>query len=150
VGELRKRLGLGARRDFEAWRAEQGLDEDNWLCFVREEARARWAQAHTEVAARAQFVSELRARGEYGRLLRRVEGKRRWLGERSGLLPGLAEVGLSEPELWDWYFSTRRGLARPADLASYAYGLGFETLDDFRSAALSDYCYERSAANPTP
>ncbi|HWP07745.1 MAG TPA: TfuA-like protein [Polyangiaceae bacterium] len=145
VEELRKRLGLGARRDFEAWRAEQRLDEEEWARFVREEARVRWAYPRTEAAARSQLVSELRARGQYGSLLDRVEGKRRWLAERGGLRPGLAELGLSEADLWQWYFTTHRGLPLPADLATYAYGLGFATVDDFRDAVLGEFCYERAA-----
>src|SRR5690606_19668642 len=62
--------------------------------------------------------------GGFAALRERAADKRRRLAARGLEAPTLAELGLTEDELWRWYFEERLSRSIPGDLAGYARAQG--------------------------
>ncbi len=139
LSEFRFRRGLQERDDFQHWRTAQRLDSDEYRHFFETEARLNWARPIQEGVARQHLVDYLRATGQYGRWLQKVESKTGKLRAAGLVTPSLADVGMTEAELWQWYFATCRGCEVPADLEGFAVGCGFrEGKEQFRAAVLRE------------
>ena len=146
---FRFRHGLQARADFESWRSTQRLDDDESRRFFEAEARLDWASPIKEGIARHHLEDYLRATGQYGRWLEKSTDKAEKL-RRAGLVtPSLADVGMTEPELWQWYFGCCLGREVPSNLDGFAAGNGFrEGKDQLRAAVLREaYVRTRCAEN---
>jgi hypothetical protein len=139
--EFRRRRDLIAPEAVRAWMEEQHLDADAFNRLLEDETRIRWIEEmmRTEIAYR--LPDHLRMSGEYGALLQRAREKQQALRERGHENPGLAELGLEEDELWEWFFARRLEQPMPEDLEGYARALDFEHADDLRRAVLREYCF---------
>jgi hypothetical protein len=138
VETFRRDAGLAERKDFEAWRHSQGLDAAGLTRFFEDQARATWAEPLTEALTRAHLGSQLRATGQYGALLERAEAKAKHLTSRGLTSPSLSDLGVTEPELWSWYFTARLGRSQPPDLDVYARAAGFAGVEELRRAVLRE------------
>jgi hypothetical protein len=87
--------------------------------------------------------SELRMRGHYGDLAERARERRQALARASLQEPTLANAGVTEAELWSWYFAKNLDCPIPADLSDYAARAGFGDVARMRRAALRALCHER-------
>jgi hypothetical protein len=129
------------------WQKEQRLDDAGFDRFFRDQARVSWSQPHIEDMAQAQIADHLRASGTYGDLLAKAETKRKALARLALPSPSLDDAGVSESELWEWYFKDQlQETAVPdADVAlhTFARGAGFEGIDDLRAAVLREFCFSR-------
>lgn len=139
--EFRFCHGLGRRYDFEEWRSTQRLENEESRHFFEKEARLSWARPIKEQIARHHLVDHLRVTGQYGQLLERATEKARVLRELGLVTPSLADVRMSEEELWHWYFRTIRGTEVPLDLDGFALRCGFrEGKEQLRAAVLREAC----------
>jgi hypothetical protein len=141
VETFRRDAGLGERQAFERWRSEEHVDDATLTRFFEERARASWAEPVSDALGLQHVANRLRAAGQYGRLRERAELKARRL-EAVGLAsPSLSEAGVTEPELWHWYFVTLLGRPAPSDLDAFARLTGFPGTEELRRAVLRDYCF---------
>jgi len=120
AGALVREHALPDAEALERWMEEQGAGER----FLRAEAEVRWAEEIGEVLAEPLIADQLRRRGGFAALRERAADKRRRLAARGLEAPTLAELGLTEDELWRWYFEERLSRSIPGDLAGYARAQG--------------------------
>lgn len=137
--QFRFRHGLQRREDFEHWRSTEQFDDEELQRFFEVEARLDWARPIKEQVARRHLVDHLRENGEYGRWLEKLTDKAEKLQAAGVVTPSLSDVGMTESELWQWYFRTCRGCDVPADLDSFAVGCGFgQGKEQLRAAVLRE------------
>ena len=142
----------------DAFRAERGLrsidDTDQWLhdnelsraqfkALMREQvvldAVSRMLADECEVHMR----SELRARGLFAPIVRRIYAKRALL-ETNGLLePGTLAHDISDDDLTSWFFVNRLGMKPPGAAAECAKVLDFGDEASFFLTLRREYWYER-------
>jgi hypothetical protein len=146
--QFRFRHGLQHREDFERWRASELLADDEFVRFFEVEARLSWARPFKERMARSHLVDHLRETGQYGLWRKKVLDKADALQASGVITPSLSEVGMTESELWQWYFRTFHDRETPADLDGFAVGCGFaEGKEQLRAAVLREaYVSMRHAA----
>ncbi|WP_437585367.1 TfuA-like protein [Sorangium sp. So ce1000] len=135
----------------EAWMRRHGLGADEFWELMAEEVQLRWAEAaHAPELARS-LLSHLRVSGDYCALVTRAERKERALARLGLESPSLSDTGLSESELFSWYFLEWLNRPLPADLESHARGEGFADVSAFRRAVMRERCYQRiERAEPYP
>ena len=121
-----------------AWLAEQRLDTDGLVQLVQEEVLLSRVAAALSPEVSRHLPSYLRATGEYGGLSDRAARKALALAEKGLLSPTLADAGLTEAELWRWYFEERLGRPVPAEIARYAQEAGFGDEYALRQAVLRE------------
>lgn len=133
--------GLLSSESFTRWKEEQRVEDLER--FLEDESQVRWVETLFAPDARRHLPDHLRATGGYGPLLERARDKERVLAAHGLAQPLLADVNLTEAELWRWYFEERLRQPVPADLADHARGNGFSGVDALRRAVLRERCYER-------
>jgi hypothetical protein len=152
AGELGQRHGLASEDAVQAWLEQQGMQQDGLDVLLAEEAKLAWvATVYAPMAERA-LRGHLRVQGRYHALVERAQ-RRRALLARAGLeAPTLADAGVTEDELWAWYFHDHRGRDIPADMSAYARRAGFGDPARMRRAVLRAYCCARlqRTANDQP
>jgi len=136
---FRREKGLLTQQQFERWVVEQRLEAP--VRFFEDEARVRRVEVLLESEVLRCLPDHLRARGVYGALLGRLEDKAGVLAGLGLERPGLDEAGLTEDELWEWYFTDRLDRPVPADLERFSREAGFASVDALRRAVLREYCY---------
>jgi hypothetical protein len=147
VVAIRQRLDLADRAAFSRWRAEQGLsDDDEFTQFFIEAARVHWAAPLIDQRVRDYVCNHLREQGEYGAIASRAKAKRAQLLASGYSTPTLADFGLDEQSLWQWYFSQCLGRPTPSDLSGFSRANGFADLNEFRLAVLREYAFSKSSA----
>jgi hypothetical protein len=146
--ELRRELGLAQRKDFEAWRNRERIDDADLVRLFEEQAQVIWARPRIDAGARAYLVDWLRVTGRYGRLVEKAEIKARRLAPFGPRGPSLSDLGMTEAALWEWYFETNGREAMPDDIDQFARQAGFADKDDMRSAVLRELCCARSCRRP--
>jgi hypothetical protein len=129
--------GLHSNEEYQHWCSEQGLDETKLGRFLEDQARLSWALPLTESVARRHLAAHLRATGEYGPFRSKAESKERCLVEHGTSNPSLADVDMTEPELWTWYFSLLQRTI-PDDLDAFARSAGFRGKDELRMALVRE------------
>jgi hypothetical protein len=120
-------------------------------------------EGHLTAAARARLVADdehcARVRHRYGRNLpmylrdelhslggfttiaARARQKREFLARRGLGNPGCADAGLTEDELWSWYFREALGLEVPPDVDAWAAEHDFEDRSTLRRAVIRERIY---------
>ncbi|MCP4660455.1 MAG: hypothetical protein GY856_34065 [bacterium] len=143
IDAFRRDRGLLEAEQIERWIEEQDLQPDEFLRLVEDEARIH--RIHTLFASDLEehLPQHLRVTGQYVRYAARARAKQRWLAARGLENPGLADTGLSEEELWRWYFEEHLGRPIPADLTSYALELDLADAAALRRAVVREYCFSQ-------
>lgn len=154
IDDFRRERGLLSAQSFDAWLGSTGLTGVALEDFFRREAVVRATRAELRTAIGAAVEDELHAAG----LLRTIQSfavrKDAALARRGLTAPTLDDAGLTEPELWQWFFRERLGIPVPQSMSAYAAAEG-STVEDIRIAALRDAVFSRiheraedSALNP--
>ncbi|EPX58891.1 hypothetical protein D187_003606 [Cystobacter fuscus DSM 2262] len=138
---FRAEHGLLSAKDFTRWRRTQRVEDLER--FLEEESHVRWVETLCATDAMRHLPDHLRATGEYGPLLERARDKERVLAANGLEHPLLADAGMTEAELWRWFFEQRRGQPVPEDLDHHARDSGFADVDALRRAVLRERCYAR-------
>ncbi|MEI9936871.1 MAG: TfuA-like protein [Pseudomonadota bacterium] len=149
VEQLRRALGLLDENSLSRWCAEQHLGEKQAVRFFEDQARLTWALPLLREQAKPYLVDHLRSTGQYGPMVARVAAKN---AQQHGAYSPEAELerlGVSERELWQWYFLKRLGRVIPVDLHAYAQKSEFCDLSALRSAVIREFVHERSGAIET-
>jgi hypothetical protein len=111
--ELIARHGLDDAEKRQAWCAARGLEGEEFIRFLREEAAVNYVRQHRSGATPRAILDHLRLEGSYPELARRAREKL----ERAGEVPSEEPT---EDEVLRWYYEERRRGAIPADLAEQA------------------------------
>lgn len=106
-----------------------------------DEARARAVAARYRPLLPRALRDHLRAAGRYHSLEARAREKQAYLWRRGAHEPSLAQAGLTEAELWRWFFGDRLGRPVPDDLTAAALALDCPNLDLLRRTALREWIY---------
>ncbi len=143
---FRQKHGLTEEADLSAFLAEQRLDASGLARLASDEARIERVLPLLEPLLGGALRDDLRIRRAYGPLAARAEEKDRVLASRGIAQPGIADTGLSLPDLWRWFFEERLGRATPADpdaLEKAARDLGFGGTDELRRAVVREALFVR-------
>ena len=143
VLQARRAHGLDQDGPLEGWLEQNGLSREEFTGLMHDEALARSVRARYRSWVPRYLVDSLRLRGTYPEIERRSRDKQRLL-TRFGLeSPSLADAGMSESELWAWFFGTVLGRPVPGDLAAFAATQDYAEVDLMRRAALRELLYRR-------
>ncbi len=142
IDDFRRDRELFSAASFDAWLEKAGLEGDELEAFFRREAVVRATRAELRGALGTAVEDELRSRGSLGDIQSSVASKEVTLQRRGMTAPTLQDAGLSEEELWAWFFGDRLRTAVPGSIAAYAAREG-STIDDLRNTALRDFMFER-------
>ena len=138
VHEFRAARGLVDDETVDRWMADNAIDEATAGQLVVEETRVQMVRNSIAAEAIQHLPNHLRSRGEFGPLLAQAKAKREALADRGLTNPGLDEIGLTEEELFEWYFD-----GAVPDVDQFALSCGFEDVHAFRRTVLREYCYQR-------
>jgi hypothetical protein len=145
---LRERQGIGDRRQFDRWLAENDLDEQG----LDELLECQWRQDRiADMAAdiaRRRLVDVLRLTGRYAALARRARRKRALLAAAGADPADPTSLGQSALSLALWFFSQRLAQPVPADLEAFAATQGFADANAFLTAIAGEYLLCREEAGP--
>jgi hypothetical protein len=140
--EFRRNKRLEKDEEFLTWLVANRLSANEFTRLMQDQARLRWATSVGENGIRMHMLNQLRTSGEYEGLAGRAERKRKLLEERGLLNPAFDLAGVSEEELFSWYFAqSGQKLPDGDDLYAFAHGRGFESLHHFKRALLREYCF---------
>lgn len=142
---VREANGLPSLDALDEWLGRQQLSPDGIRRLMEDEAQSRGVAAGYRELLPTYLRDHLRVTGRYADLDRRARAKQELLWRRGLHNPGLAEAGISDDELWDWFFGTVLGRRVPDDLAAAAAELDFPSLDLMRRAALREFLYRQHA-----
>ena len=149
VDQLRREQGLDTPESVARWLQDQALSEHDFARLAATEARVRRVLMLFEPDLNRQLPDQLRWQGEYAELADRAREKQRLLARHGLENPTLADTGLSEEGLWQWYFDEYLTMARPPRLAAWAQELGYPGLHALRRTVLREYLYlQRAPAHP--
>jgi hypothetical protein len=110
-GELetfRAERGLSDRSAIDAWLARQGLDASALCALLEQSAAVKRVLPYYKSVAAGLIEEHLRVSGHYAELRERARAKHTLLIRHGLENPSLSEVGISAPELLQW-FSERSG-----------------------------------------
>ncbi len=149
VAATRRSHGLDDERRREDWMTRNGLSREDFTGLMQDEALVRVILARYRSWIPRYLYDSLRLSGKYPEMEARARDKQRALA-RSGLSsPSLADAGMSEPELWRWFFEIVLERPVPDDLAAFAAAQDYADLDLMRRAALRELLYRKKTAAPS-
>jgi hypothetical protein len=139
--DFRNARGLLDAASFQSWLASHDLDEEVLARILEGDAAQSWALSDAESERNA--LDEAKLGEGYPAIRDRAVAKEEALAAVGELEPGLAGVGVSREELFDWYFREVAREPAPRDFASYAQGAGFEDESHLVRALLREYVFRR-------
>jgi hypothetical protein len=138
---FRAERGLVDHDGFCLWLEKAGLAGAGIEAFFRDVADAeRVRSMHTPEIAE-QLVECLREDGLYAEYASRAAKKQEALAQAFADAPALADAGLTEDELWRWYFRDVLELPVPEAIGDFARSQGYADVDSFRAAVLRERCF---------
>jgi hypothetical protein len=146
LARFRRKHALTDEADLQAFLSEQRLDSLGLARLAADEARIERVLPLLEPLLDGALRDDLRVRRAYAPLAERAEAKARALAARGLAQPGIADTGLTLPELWRWFFEDRLGRPVPADpgaLERAARDFGFGGTDELRRAVVREALFVR-------
>lgn len=141
TARFRRAHGLLGVAETEAWMKRNRLTRAELAELMKTEALlARMIAAHGRHLDRY-LEAELQRRGEFGDVVVEVERKWAHLSEHGIDNPTLADAGIDDATLMDWY--QRRSGPVTGNLINHARELGFDSERDLTTELLAQYIYER-------
>lgn len=140
---FRQSRGLFEPHELEQWMEGNGLNQEQFIQLMRDEAQVRWTKTFLNDLAAQSLPDYLRLNGQYAKILARARDKQGFLEGKGLRHPDLAYAGLTEAELLDWYFSEVLGVEAAEDIEAYSASLGFDNKEAFLRALLREYIYLR-------
>lgn len=157
VFAARRTHGLSDDRALEEWLTRNGLSLEGFTGLIQDEVLVRRMRARYRTWVPRSLYDSLRLTGKYTELEARARDKQVLLARWGLSSPALADSGMSEPELWQWFFTTVLGRRVPDDLDAFAASQDYVEVDTMRRAALRELLYRHKSAvtsearsSPTP
>ncbi len=145
LAAFRLRHDLGAPGSVAPWLARQGLSPQALIDAVRGELAAARQEALFDAHIERALVRQLQLDGRFHALAERARHKAGVLHAAGAENPSLAQQGLAEAALWDWYFGVRLGLAERPAPANFAQALGLAP-EALRRDVLREWVYQQHLA----
>jgi hypothetical protein len=143
---FRRQHDLLTAARFDDWMKENAMDRHGFDALMGDEVRLKTVRERVRMLCGTSLIDQLRVSGEYPTLFRKAAKKEQVLAAFGSKNLSLETAGLTEEELFRWYFEQVLGLLVPVDIGAYANGLGFAQPHAFRRALLREYVYRRVAA----
>jgi hypothetical protein len=140
---FRQERALTCSAQFKRWISENDLHDHELDALILEQARVRWVQQRAQNALLGYLPQELHLSGDYPRLKARAMAKEHLLESMGLTNPSLKAAGLTEYQLWKWYFEEVLKGTIPSNLAGYARDSGYAGLHAFRRVLLKEFLYRR-------
>lgn len=140
--DFRMQRGLHFGRDLDRWLTERELDRQAWQKLMEDEALVSKLTDATRVQLESYMIDQLRANGDYARLVARAQAKRNTLLAADN---DRCDDGNTIEDLraLAWYFEQRLGVRIPDDVDAYATHLGFAGAAAFHRAVGREYRIQR-------
>ena len=138
---FRRERDLLEPAEVEQWIQTQHISRDQFIQLVEQHALLQWVSKAMEPEIISHIADYLRVNGDYIRLAQRAGEKQRMLESQGLLNQSVADLGLTEEELIQWYFEDCVGRDVPLDTSRYAKAIGFTDLEAFNRAVLREYCF---------
>ena len=135
--------------DLDRWVAAQGWSRDDLARLIEEDALAARVVTIQEADLDRHLADELRLRGAYGELAARAGQKHELLAAQGLDDPSCAALGISEEDLWRWFFAEVLGAPGPSAPEEVAGTLGLSSVEALRRLALRELGFVRLQANST-
>lgn len=127
-------------RDIDAWLEANRMIEPQLVRLIEHDARLGHVKAVAGADLDRAIADATALHGYRAELFDRAERKQREL-ESVGLdNPTLSRAGVTEAELWAWFFGSL-GRPVPDDLTRAAHDLGFRHVAALRRAVLREFCW---------
>ncbi|WP_437673963.1 TfuA-like protein [Sorangium sp. So ce131] len=139
---FRRERGLLQPAQLTAWREEHHLSREAFTRLMASEATRDGVARALAEPVEQRMADELRVRGEYRAVVERAARKAAALKRSGRENPALGDFGITEHDLFAWYFYERCG-ARRVDVDEHMRRVGFRDGDSFRRALLREYAFER-------
>jgi hypothetical protein len=135
--EFRRERALLSGEATEQWLEDNHVSDEELDSMIRYDLHVRRAFEGRDRASQARaLVLELKRRGVYGELVKRLQERRRVLAERGLDAPSAEQMGTSLEAALDWYVSEVRTFS--GSLEDHGLELGFATVNDFLIEMLSE------------
>ncbi len=108
-----------------------------------------WLRARYRDELDRHVADAARSTGDYVALVERARRKQDLLAGRGLENPTLAEAGVSERDLWLWYFEQRLGGPAPTDINTYVTEMGLSDRRALEREALRELLYSRQSSDGT-
>ena len=138
--DIRARLGLFTRADFDRWMARNDLDAVLMERLIADQVGLEILRGRSSAALEHHILDELRLSGAYERLVERARRK----SDALAAMPAARAGGPSASQalaLRLWYFEHRLRWPLPDDVEDFARRLGFADVADFDAALLRERLY---------
>jgi hypothetical protein len=135
--------GLDDEGRLGAWLIRNGLSREGFVGLMQDESEVQKILSRYRGWIPKYLYDSLRLSGRYEVLAARARTKQGLLSRWGLSSPTLADAGLSEPELWRWYFEELLERPVPRDIAEYAASRDCEDVDLLRRAALRELLFRR-------
>jgi hypothetical protein len=145
LATFRLRHDLGAPGSVAPWLARQGLSPQALIDAVRGELAATRQEALLDAHVERALLLQLQLDGRFHALAERARHKAAVLRAIGAENPALAQQGLEEAALWDWYFGLRLRLVGRPTPEAFALDLGVP-LAALRREVLRDWVYHEQLA----
>jgi hypothetical protein len=129
--------------DLEHWLLEHKISEAELATLVEEELRIERLNEIFYADILNYIPIYLRSLELYPQLLQRLKDKQLVLASLELTQPTLADTGLTETELYQWYFEAMLKKPIPHNLEDYISQIGLIHPSIFRQLLLKEYCYRR-------
>jgi hypothetical protein len=140
LAQLRARLGLFSRRDFDRWIAHNDLDAALLENLVANERSVEDLRERLKTALGSFLLDGLRIDSAYARFADRARRKDDELARSTAPPSGsLSSIGLIGLRLW--FFEQRLGRTMPDDLEHFVRRLGYARVADFDAALYRELLY---------
>jgi hypothetical protein len=133
--------GLESADAFAAWIADQGLSEESFETLVEREARLGWVRALFQPELDDGTLDYLKVAGNWRETGLRAIRKQAILANTGYEDTAIGANGLTQRELFRWYFGEVLGSGIPADLNAYARRLELDDATEFARIIAREYFY---------
>jgi hypothetical protein len=144
--EIRKSNELNDDHTFDLWLRRESLTTQMFSKLVKDEAVIRRICDRYRSWVPAVLHDSLRIGSRYGNLEARAKEKQVTLSRWGLQSPALSDAGLSEEELWRWFFEDHLKMPKPMSPQAFADRNDFADLDLLRRAVLREFLYLRKLA----
>jgi hypothetical protein len=128
---------------FQQWLTRHDLTRSTYGDLLERQAHFNWLRTRYRNELNRCVADELRHTGDYARIAGRAEEKARLL-ERHGLAaPSLNDAGLTQSDLFAWYFEKRLNARIPQEIDEFLIEAGFADTAALEQEALRELLFTR-------
>jgi hypothetical protein len=143
VRAIQRDHGLDDEARLGQWLRRNGLSREGFVGLMQDESEVQRILSRYRGWIPKYLYDSLRLSGRYEALEARARTKQGLLSRWGLSSPTLADAGMSESELWRWFFQDLLEQSVPRDIAAYAATRDYEDVDLLRRAALRELLFRR-------